>query len=503
MKDDLLKIIDKKSFFLFFVGAILLDFLSFIGYSFPLIMNLGSLFLIVFFLILSLKDLRWGIMAIIAELLLGVYGYLFVIKIANVVVPIRYLFFIVWLSIFFVFVLKEKKFFSKFKPKNLFLFIGIIFIIFSGVLIGFLSGNSLFNIFFDVNGWFFWFYFLPFSTFILPWNKIWPFFLAIIAWLSVKALFFEFVFSHKLPNLQFWLYQWQRDLRLVEITPISGALSRVFSQSQVFLIIPFFIFLLYFAIRGINKLNRQIKAMACLFLIVTLALYISYSRSFWLGIISSLILFLSFLLFQKKKYIDIKVRRIIFLPILFIFSSLILVYALVNFPYPPTLKSGFDSLLTARFGHGLEEPAVNARLKLLPPLWEAIKPVWFQGSGFGTTVKYFSSDPRIIASSPGQSGEVTTFAFEWGYLDIWLKIGLLGLIIYLLILIKILVKLIKDAVISGDVFLFSLALSFLALLVLNITTPYLNHPLGIGFIFLILLLSESYKDYKRHVGDSI
>ncbi len=503
MKDDLIKIIDKKIFFIFFASAILLDFLSFIGYLFPLIMNLCSLFLIIFFLILSLKDLRWGIMAIIAELLLGVYGYLFVIKIGNILIPIRYLFFIVWLSIFFVFSLKEKKFFSKFRPDNFFLFIGIIFIIFSGLLIGLLSGNSLFNIFFDVNGWFFWLYFLPFSIFILPWEKIWPFFLSIITWLAVKTLFFEFVFSHKLPNFQFWLYQWQRDFRLVEITPISGALSRVFSQSQIFLIIPFFILLLYFVAGGIKKLNHQIKAIACLFLFLTSALYISYSRSFWLGIILSLILFLSLLLFQKEKYINIKVRRIIFLPILFIFSSLVLVYTLVNFPYPPTLQSGFDSLLTARFGHGLEEPAVNARLKLLPPLLEAIKPVWFQGSGFGTTVKYFSSDPRIIASSPGQSGEVTTFAFEWGYLDIWLKVGLLGLVIYLLILIKILVKLIKDAVISRDIFLSSLVLSFLALLVLNITTPYLNHPLGIGFIFLILLLSASYKDYKRHVGDSI
>lgn len=498
---DLLKI-DKKIFFVFLTGIALAEFLSFLGFISPVLMNFLTVALSVSFLFVSLHDLRWGIMAILAELILGVYGYLFVLHISGVVVPLRYIFFIIWLSIFFVYALRRGKFKEILIGDNLILFIGIIFVIFFGIVSGFLSGNSYANIFFDANGWLFWLYFLPFSIFIIPWQKLWPLFLALISWLAAKTLFLEFIFSHKLTFWQYWLYQWQRDFRLAEITPISGALNRVFSQSQVFLILPFLIFILYFITKPILKFNLSERAGLVFTLLVIASLYISYSRSFWLGVFLALFIFFGFVFLKRgqTKELVAKKGRMFWLPISFIFSGLILVFALVNFPYPPTLQSSFDKLLTARFDSGFSEPAANARLKMLSPLWQSIKPVWFLGSGFGTTVRYFSSDPRLVATSPGGSGEIVTFAFEWGYLDIWLKIGVLGLIIYLLILIKILAKLTKDAIRYNDIFLFGLAVSFLALLFLNITTPYLNHPLGIGYIYIIILLSASYKEYKKNAA---
>src|SRR5690606_26879171 len=49
------------------------------------------------------------------------------------------------------------------------------------------------------------------------------------------------------------------------------------------------------------------------------------------------------------------------------------------------------------------------------------------GSGYGTTVTYETSDPRLL-STIGSS--YTTYAFEWGYHDIWLKIGVVGASVY-------------------------------------------------------------------------
>ena len=177
------------------------------------------------------------------------------------------------------------------------------------------------------------------------------------------------------------------------------------------------------------------------------------------------------------------------------------------------------------------EAASNSRVNQLKPLLLAITKHPLIGSGFGTTVTYKSNDPRIVNETAGQSGLVTTYAFEWGYLDMILKFGLVGLVIYLIIIFKILGRLLKlktaswrtklkinsNNQIQNNNFLdpdfrrddkkeednnkenyglqitdyrlqmvFFLAL--IALLVVNIFSPYLNHPLGIGFLILSFVL---------------
>jgi len=485
--------IDKNIYLLFLFGSILLETLSFLTFLYPELGNIFSAILLVIFLFLTIRDLSWGILAIFAELVLGVYGYLFVFDISELVIPIRYVLFIVWLSIWLVWFVKNKGWVKT--SKNIFLFQGgLIFLVILGIISGFLSNNSFANIFFDSNGWFFWLYFLPFSAFIVSWKKLWPLFMALTSWLAIKTIILEFIFSHKLPDLQWWIYHWLRDFRLAEITPITGSLNRVFFQGQIFLILPFFILLLYVIY---TKTSRKQIMTALLQIVVIGGLFISYSRSFWLGKFLSIVIFLFFTVFIKKDiFTSIKKKKAILVSVALIFSSLFLVWTTINFPYPERLKTDFNTLLTSRFGQGLSEPAANARLTMLPPLWEAISRAWYIGSGFGTVVKYNSTDPRLVATSAGQSGEVETYAFEWGYLDIWLKLGLVGLVIYLLILSKICIKLFREAFGQDDIFLLALALSFFALLILNITTPYLNHPLGIGMILLILILSKSYQNYE-------
>ena len=58
------------------------------------------------------------------------------------------------------------------------------------------------------------------------------------------------------------------------------------------------------------------------------------------------------------------------------------------------------------------------------------------GSGFGTSVKYESADPRAVAAS--EDGLFETFSFEWGWLDFLLKIGIIGTFIYLLLIFMVL-----------------------------------------------------------------
>ncbi len=129
----------------------------------------------------------------------------------------------------------------------------------------------------------------------------------------------------------------------------------------------------------------------------------------------------------------------------------------------------------------LDEAAVRSRWDLLPPLGREIIKHPIIGSGFGTTVTYKSSDPRAVQVNPG--GIFTTYAFEWGFLDIMLKIGLTGLIVYLLLIGKIWRSGWRLGQ-SGEFISFGLLLGLGALLATNFFSPYLNHPLGIGYIIL-------------------
>ncbi len=109
------------------------------------------------------------------------------------------------------------------------------------------------------------------------------------------------------------------------------------------------------------------------------------------------------------------------------------------------------------------------------------------GSGFGATVTYQSSDPRLVAASA--NGLYTTYAFEWGWLDVWLKLGIFGLLAYLALFAKIIFNGLK----IGGYLSLSLATGLAVLIAVNIFSPYLNHPLGIGYLILAAAMIENLK----------
>ena len=125
------------------------------------------------------------------------------------------------------------------------------------------------------------------------------------------------------------------------------------------------------------------------------------------------------------------------------------------------------------------EAAAYSRWNLLPVITKQIMISPIIGQGFGATVTYQSADPRVLAKDP--SGTYETYAFEWGWLDLWLKLGLWGMLIYLAWLLAVIRDLLKTKKIEAT----WLALSLVALMVVHFFTPYLNHPLGL----IIMIIS--------------
>ncbi len=128
------------------------------------------------------------------------------------------------------------------------------------------------------------------------------------------------------------------------------------------------------------------------------------------------------------------------------------------------------------------DAAGSSRRNQLLPLVSAIAHHPVVGSGFGTSVTYVSQDPRIVAQHP--DGQYTTTAFEWGYLDMILKFGLAGLVIYGYLVVLLVYRLTTNPELPLGVKI-GLIGGLVAIAVTSVVSPYLNHPLGIGYVVVV------------------
>jgi O-antigen ligase len=472
-----------KISFLFIALALIL---SFSAYFFPLFNKVAFFVVLGLTLILTLEKLEYGLYILLTELFIGSKGYLFYFDLGGTLISLRIALFLivmgVWLARKIVATRKSPLCppFSKGELKGDLKWYWILFAFIAwGFVWGLLRGNSFQNLFFDFNGWLYFAIIFPLIDVIKSREQIeniFQIFTATIAVIIIKTFLFLYIFSHGLEVAIFPIYHWLRQFLIGEITLMPSGFYRIFFQSQIYLLIGFFIFSAFLIWRQ-DKSKKDIRYWLLTIGSLT-SILVSFSRSFWIGLAIGLLVLLIFLTTQKfsfKKVIDIALCGIAVLII-----SLAAIFATAQFPFPEPGKISFASMFSDRLTD-LDEAAVRSRWDLLPPLGRAIVEHPIIGSGFGTTVTYKSSDPRAVQVNPG--GIFTTYAFEWGYLDIMLKIGLAGLVVYLLLIGKIW-RLGWRLGRSGEIIPFGLLLGLAALLATNFFSPYLNHPLGIGYIML-------------------
>ncbi|MEK7122779.1 MAG: O-antigen ligase family protein, partial [Patescibacteria group bacterium] len=224
------------------------------------------------------------------------------------------------------------------------------------------------------------------------------------------------------------------------------------------------------------------------------SLALSFSRSFWLatGCMFAVFAVSIFLHIRRDPLFVFRMSAVVFGGAV---MSFVLLFVISAIPFPSREQVFSVDLLSERLEDIASEAAAASRWSLLPIMISEIQGNPFFGYGFGKTLTYTSSDPRILLQN--ESGKYTTYAFEWGYFDLLLKLGLIGLVAYLLLLAAIFVKgasalrrCLEKGMSRDAVLIRGLLYGLSALLIVHFFTPYLNHPLGIGIVMLSGVLFE-------------
>ena len=505
--EKILKKIFSPSFYFLLTAIFLTELTSYFGFIFRDLDHQAFLIVVILVLVLSLKNIRYGVYIAILELVIGSKGYLLHINISdNEAISIRIAIWVIILAVWFknfIFSIKEKDLAKKsvfLKPEILKRgYLNLFLLLFALIAWGGINGfwhNGFNNTFLDLNGWLY--FALIFPLFECIFNKnlydnketnplwaFWKIFAVGLSWLAIKTYFILFLFSHTIAAtspmhdfLVHQMYYWIRNTGIGEITTMPSGFVRVFFQSHFYLLPGFYALLMGIGLYwGEIIKNKKLLIFSVAGLsILTSLIIISFSRSFW---VATVVVFPLYAFIAWKRYGP---KRLLISCLLILASVLIgigLIAGTIKFPFP---KPGADFSLTDALANRAKkisnEAAVSSRYALLPELWKGIGKDPILGAGFGKNIIYKTSDPRVLENNP--DGLYSTYAFEWGWLDVWLKMGIFGLILYLFIV----GRLIKDAwgkeTFLTDLFIVLLAIFF----IVNIFTPYANHPLGIGFLLL-------------------
>ncbi|MDO8626339.1 MAG: O-antigen ligase family protein [Candidatus Magasanikbacteria bacterium] len=273
------------------------------------------------------------------------------------------------------------------------------------------------------------------------------------------------LYSANLFILQDVYYHWWRDVALGKITTLPFNYFRLVLNEHL-LLVPLILYYVNNLIKK-SKDTRYKLAVPALLIVLATNLTRIYILALGVGLI---------FLFSRQF-----IKRWLFGSIGTI-MLLVLIFTTLHLGASRGRSLGFElfglrlqSVVTPQ----IEDSALS-RVLLLPKILNKIKIHPLIGTGLGDTVTVYS---------PIFKEDITTPHFDWGYLEIWAELGLLGLAawgFYLLVLLQKIRAL-------DELKLWWAILS--ALLVVNLTSPALFHVLGI-----VLLTSLSAWLYsKDHV----
>ncbi len=481
---------------------IVIGALSFFGHFSDTIRAAGFLAIVLAAFVTSMMRLEYGLAIAFTELIVGSKGYLFSFPISDhASLSVRMGIFGAVMLAWLISICQKRTQAFSFRRSHFFPATLLVAAFFLYSLVTGFAANDRSLVFSDANGWLYALIILPLYDAIRTREHLVRLLAgAAGAFAAQTFLVFSilYVMSHKGfgYDIQYSLYRWVRTTGLGEITQMSDHFYRIFLQSHIYAVAALFILCVYLCIairsRTIGT-PMKLGRVFWIFFVGTLAsLALSLSRSFWIAIAVAGVTMIGVFLFtaERLRILSALAWRGITASIL----ALLLIAGIAFIPIPSGENGiGFDALRD-RFEDLGSESAAASRWELLPALASAIQTHPFAGYGFGKTVTYQSHDPRVLEVNP--SGEYTTYAFEWGYLDFWLKLGVFGLLAIFFLLYQLLTVgwraawNIRSTSIREHALLLGVWLAILTLAIVHIFTPYIVHPLGIGILMLAMRCFE-------------
>lgn len=459
--------------------------LSFLGYIHPTLGIALFIAIIAGTALLSFRSLEIGLLVLFAELFVGGKGYLYSIELGSATISIRLALFV---TVFLVWLIRygwRRQNLPRLPQRIRPWLWATAVVVGVGMLEGVIRNNGLSAVFFDANAYFFFALALIVLSPAINLQRLLPNLLALFAAaatvLGLKSVLSLGLFVQLEVSSLRTLYTWIRNTGVGEVAPIFGGSYRVFFQSQIYGLLGVSV-LAPFLLPKIGPERKPWWLLIPITLGVT-AVVVSLSRSFWLGgaiaLVVASVVGTRWFRWNVRDLAGIAGISLAVLGVAYTLNS----WAL-NFPYPFPLpgQDGKANVITQRFSEFGSEAAATSRLTLARALIPVIAKSPLIGYGFGKTITYQSDDPRQIQSPT--HGRFTTYAFELGYFDIALKVGVLGLIVLLGLLWQTLRALAeRPSPVS-----FGFVVGVIALAAIHATTPYLNHPLGIGFLLLAFVV---------------
>ena len=473
-----------KPFWLVVMGQAMLFFLAIVVFETPLVLWL-MIFLAILLFCLTVKRLEYGMVVLFAELFAHSHGYILSTTIFGFSFSFRMLIFVTIMTAWAILFLRKKVFFSL-RDQRLFPF----FILGIGVLLGFIMGffqNDSSLVFQDGNAYFYLLYLLPLLS--VHWDSqkqrlLLQTLAASALWVSLLTLGLLFIFTH-MPEWQLsQVYRFIRDTRTGELTRVSGNMYRIFLQSQFSVSLMFFLSLSFFWTSSFKKNKKITNSLFPLgsFSLCVSVLFISLSRSFWVGLVAGSLTFIGlFFSFYPWQWKMVLIKKGLSMASVLMGFFLLIFIAL--FPYPKQFTSGdaFANIFSSRAD---QDVAVTSRWKLLGPMWETIREQPFIGHGFGKEIVFQTDDPR--AREQDASGLRRTHAFEWGWLELLVKMGMVSWMGFAALFVSNIFGLKGYLKTEKSWVGFAFISALVMLYVTQTFSPYLNHPIGLGFLLFLV-----------------
>ena len=341
----------------------------------------------------------------------------------------------------------------------------IALIIWAGVsaIVGYAHHHSVANIITDFIPYLFLLYYFPLRDLLRDEKfkrEIFNMIASALIGCGLITVFTSLMYGFGIFVLQDNYYHWFRDVCGGKITETGANFYRVVLNEQL-LLVPL-------ALYYITRVKQKIEFVNDMGIVAAAAiLSVNLTRIYYLALLVGLCFAFTRTLWRRWLINSAVI-------LLSVFGWFTFLHVLVGGLANPGWEY-FGLRATSIIAPHIEESSLS-RMLLLPKILEKISSAPILGTGLGDTVTVWS---------PVYNELITTPHFDWGYLEILAETGAVGLIIWFALIATAFYLIIKNSALNHGILLLA---PFVALLVINITSPALFHVFG--FIFLAIVFAS-------------